>query len=117
LLWNRDHGRVLISSDGRELLCEPDSANEQWASIVVAQALPLAATLRGLEVLHASGVVLDGRAVLITGAAGAGKSSLAAALMRAGGLLLSDDAVALELHDGALMAHAGSLALQLRAAE
>jgi hypothetical protein len=117
LLWNRDHGRVLISGDGRELLCEPDPANAQWAAIVVAQALPLAATLRGLEVLHASGVVLDGTALLITGAAGAGKSSLAAALMRMGGLLLSDDAVALQLHDGALMAHAGSLALQLRAAE
>jgi hypothetical protein len=118
LLWNRDHGRVLISPDGRELLCEPDPANAEWAAIVVAQALPLAATLRGLEVLHASGVVLDGRAVLITGAAGAGKSSLAAALLRAGGLLLSDDAVAVRLgDDGTPIAHAGSLALQLRAAE
>ncbi|HEY3758572.1 MAG TPA: hypothetical protein VGL37_02335 [Solirubrobacteraceae bacterium] len=117
LLWNRDHGRVLISPDGGELLCDPDPTNAQWAAIVVAQALPLVATLRGLEVLHASGVVIDGRAVLITGAAGAGKSSLAAALLRAGGLLLSDDAVALELRDGALVAHAGSLALQLRAAE
>ena len=67
--------------------------------------------------LHASGVVLDGRAVLITGPSGAGKSSLAAALVRAGGQLLSDDAVALALSDGTLIAHAGSVALQLRAAE
>jgi hypothetical protein len=118
LLWNQDHGRVLISADGRELLCEPDPANDRWATILAAQALPLAATLRGLEVLHASGVVVDGRAVLITGAAGAGKSSLAGALVRAGGRLLSDDAVALRLRgDGELLAHAGSLALQLRAAE
>jgi hypothetical protein len=42
---------------------------------------------------------------------------LAAALLRAGGLLLSDDAVALTLRDGELVAHAGSLALQLRAAD
>jgi hypothetical protein len=117
LLWNHGHGRVLISSDGRELLCEPDATNAQWATIVVAQALPLAATLRGLEVLHASGVAIDGRAALITGAAGAGKSSLAAALLRAGGQLLSDDAVALQVRDGALLAYAGSLALQLRASE
>jgi hypothetical protein len=117
LLWNRDHGRVLISPDGGELLCEPDAANAQWATLVVAQALPLAATLRGLEVIHAAGVALDGAAVLLTGAAGAGKSSLAAALVRAGGRLLSDDAVALELRGGQLWAHAGSLALQLRAAE
>jgi hypothetical protein len=117
LLWARDFGSVLISPDGIELLCEPDPANEDWAGIVSAQALPLAATLRGLEVLHASGVVLDGRAVLLTGPPGAGKSSLAAALVRAGGQLLSDDAVALALTDGTLIAHAGSVALQLRTAE
>jgi hypothetical protein len=117
LLWIRDFGRVLISPDGRELLCEPDPVNAEWATIVSAQALPLAATIRGLEVMHASGVVLDGRAVLLMGPAGAGKSSLAAALLRAGAELLSDDVVALQLSDGALIAHAGSVALQLRAAE
>jgi len=117
LLWAREYGRVLISSDGLELLCEPDPANEDWASIVSSQALPLAATLRGFEVVHASGVVLDGQAVLITGPAGAGKTSLAAALVRIGGALLSDDAVALEPSADTLVAHAGSLALQLRAAE
>lgn len=117
LLWTRDFGRVLISPDGIELLCEPDPTNEDWASILAAQALPLAATIRGLEVLHASGVVLDGRALLVAGPPGAGKSSLAAALVRAGGQLLSDDAVALQLAEGALIAHAGSVVLQLRAAE
>jgi hypothetical protein len=117
LLWVRDFGRVLISPDGAELLCEQDPTNEDWASIIAAQALPLAATLRGLEVFHASGVVLDGRALLFSGPPGAGKSSLAAALVRAGGRLLSDDAVALELRDGMLTAHAGSVVLQLRDAE
>jgi hypothetical protein len=117
LLWVRDYGRVLISPDGLELLCEPDPVNADWATILSAQALPLAATLRGLEVMHASGVVLDGMAVLVTGQSGAGKSSLAAALVKAGGQLLSDDAVALQLCDGALIAHAGSVALQLRTAE
>lgn len=117
LLWARDFARVLISPDGLELLCEPDPTNDGWASILSAQALPLAATIRGLEVLHASGVVLDGRAVLITGPPGAGKSSLAAALVRAGGRLLSDDAVALQLSGDSLIAHAGSVVLQLRAKE
>jgi hypothetical protein len=117
LLWARDYGRVLISPDGLELLCDPDPANAEWASIVASQALPLAATLRGLEVMHASGVVVNGGAVLLSGSAGAGKSSLAAALIRVGGQLLSDDAVALQLRDGALIAHAGSVALQLRQAE
>jgi hypothetical protein len=117
LMWARDFGRVLISSDGIELLCEPDPANEDWASILSAQALPLAATIRGLEVFHASGVVIDGRALLFAGPPGAGKSSLAAALLSAGGQLLSDDVVALALSDGDLIAYAGSVVLQLRAAE
>lgn len=117
LLWARDFGHVLISADGLELLCEPDPDNGDWAHILAAQALPLAATLRGLEVVHASGVVVEGRAVLITGPPGAGKSSLAAALVRVGGALLSDDAVALQLSDGAPIAHTGSVVLQLRSEE
>jgi hypothetical protein len=117
LLWARDHGRVLVSTDGMELLCEADPLNAEWASILAAQALPLAATIRGLEVLHAAGVVIDGGALLIAGPPGAGKSSLAAALVADGGALLSDDAVALALTEGGLLAHSGSVVLQLRAAE
>jgi hypothetical protein len=114
LLWARDHGRVLISPDGLELLCEPDPKNEGWASIVCSQALPLAATLRGFEMFHACAVVLDGSALLIAGPSGAGKSSLAAAFVRAGRRLLSDDVVALRLHEGVLTAYPGPIALQLR---
>jgi hypothetical protein len=117
LLWADGFGRILISPDGTELLCEPEPGSDGWANILPFQALPLGATIRGLEVMHASGVVLDGGAVLVAGPPGAGKSSLAAALVRAGGQLLSDDAVALQLRDGALIAHAGSTVLQLRAAE
>ena len=76
--------------------------------------LPLAATLRGLEVFHAAGVVLDGRAQMLCGAAGAGKTSLAAHLVLGGADLLSDDVVAL---DDRLMAHPGTAVLRLREAE
>jgi hypothetical protein len=117
LLWTRDFGRVLISADGMELLCDPDGVSSEWVSILLAQALPLAATIRGLEVLHASGVELNGKAVLVAGPQGAGKSSLAAALVRGGGRLLGDDAIALQLSEGALIAHAGSAVLQLREGE
>lgn len=109
--------RILVAPDGCELLCDPAPESVEWTTLIPAQALPLAATLRGLEVLHASGVVVDGRAVLFAGAPGAGKSSLAAALLHRGAALLSDDTVALELRDGALVAHPGAGLLHLRAPE
>ncbi len=110
-------GRILVALDGGELLCDPLPGSAEWVTLIPAQALPLAATLRGLEVLHASGVVVDGEAVLFAGAPGAGKSSLAAALLHRGAVLLSDDTVALELRDGMLIAHPGAALLHLQAAE
>jgi hypothetical protein len=117
LMQARGIGRILISADGCELKCDPDPESPDWMMILPAQALPLAATLRGFEVFHAAGVVVGDRAFLLAGEPGAGKSSLAAAFIRRGAGLLSDDAVALEQRDGALLAHPGHGALHLRAAE
>lgn len=47
-------------------------------------------------ILHASAVAIDGRAVLITGASGSGKSGLALTLMAYGAALVSDDRVVLQ---------------------
>ncbi len=116
-LWAEGVGRVLVSSDGGEIRCDPLPTRPDWAFILPAQVLPLAATLNGLEVLHAAGLVLDGGAVLLAGEPGAGKSSLAAALMRRGAGLLSDDCVALERADGGLIAHPGAGLLYLRHSE
>ncbi len=110
-------GRILAAPDGGELLCDPEPGSAEWTTLITAQALPLAATLRGLEVLHASGVVLGEKAVLFAGAPGAGKSSLAAALLHRGAMLLSDDTVALELRNGSLIAHPGVALLHLQATE
>ncbi|WP_425073911.1 HPr kinase/phosphorylase [Sagittula sp. S175] len=43
------------------------------------------------EVVHATAVALDGRGLLICGASGSGKSSLALELMSRGAVLVSDD--------------------------
>lgn len=110
-------GRMLVAVDGSQVLCDPLVDGSEWEFILPAQVLPLAATLSGYEVLHAAGLVLDGRAALFTGAPGAGKSSLAAALLRRGARLLSDDCVALEQRDGSLFAHPGAGVLYLRRPE
>ncbi len=50
--------------------------------------------------IHATSIAWDGRAVLIRGAAGSGKSSLALQLMAHGAGLISDDRTHLATRDG-----------------
>ena len=53
---------------------------------------------------QATGVAISGRALLIEGPPGSGKSSLALALIDRGAVLIGDDGVALRSRDGALWA-------------
>jgi hypothetical protein len=72
--------------------------------MLVGQVLPFAALLRGLEVLHATAVVLPSAAIAIHGA---GRTSVALALVREGARLLDDDLLAVEPADGGVLAHPG----------
>ena len=56
--------------------------------------------------VHASCVAIGGRAVLLFGVSGAGKSDLALRLVDEGAALVSDDYTELTSHDGALLARA-----------
>jgi serine kinase of HPr protein (carbohydrate metabolism regulator) len=58
------------------------------------------------QMIHATSVVIDGRALLLAGASGSGKSDLALRLIDRGAILLSDDYSLLAVHDGALFAQA-----------
>lgn len=60
----------------------------------------LTAAWRGLVPLHACAVEVDSRAVLIAGAAGAGKSTLTAGLIEAGMPLVADDLVVVRVAAG-----------------
>ena len=53
---------------------------------------------------NVSCVSMRGRGILITGAPGSGKSSLALALLDRGGELVGDDGVALAIRDGEVVA-------------
>ncbi len=56
------------------------------------------------ETCHASCVAHGGKAVLIRGASGSGKSALALRLMALGATLVADDRTELTLEDGAVIA-------------
>jgi hypothetical protein len=109
------HGRFLVSGDGLEILCAPLArAASSWTALLIGQLLPLVATLRGLEVFHASAVAQDGRALLFAATTGAGKTSLALRLVLAGARLLADDATPIDPRRNRLMVHPGAGALGVR---
>lgn len=57
-----------------------------------------------IQVRQATAVAIEGRALLIEGAPGSGKSSLALALIDRGATLIGDDGVTLSLRNGRLWA-------------
>jgi hypothetical protein len=110
LLWGPGYGSHLLSSDGRRLSCAVAQIPPgSWQRLLVAQVLPFAAVLGGLEVFHASAVAIGGQAVAFLGPSHAGKTSLALELCRRGAGFLADDVLALE-HDGEgrLLGHPGT---------
>jgi hypothetical protein len=109
LIWGPGYGANRLRRDGRAVRCRPGRAGRAaWLRLLVAQVLPFAALLQGLEVLHAAAVTHQGGAVALVGRSGAGKSTLAAALRRRGDGFLADDVLALELRGGGVVAHPGA---------
>jgi hypothetical protein len=85
--------------EGREILIFP--AQEADQSLIrlylVGKVMATLLYQRGLLVLHASAVELDGWAVVFVGHSGSGKSSLAASLHACGHKVIADDVVAVDL--------------------
>lgn len=103
------HGNFTVSRGGSRIGCHLLATDAwRWHRPLYAQVLPLAATLQGLELLHASAVVMHGRAVAFVARSGTGKTSLAVHLTALGARLLTDDVLALEFSDGTVVAHAGA---------
>ena len=103
------YGPSVLSADGTRVVGAPgEEGFAGWQRLLVAQVLPFAAVLQGLEVLHAGAVVCDGGAVALAGPSGSGKTSLALALQRRGAGLLADDVVAVERVGDELLAHPGA---------
>ena len=97
LMWADGFGSAWVAASGSEVLCAPaDLPAWRWQRFLIGQVLPFAAVLHGLEVFHASAVVLDGRAIAVVAASGSGKTSLALNLVLGGLDFLNDDVLVLE---------------------
>lgn len=95
LLW-RDLFEFLVSADGHTIRYRrlPDGSPESLSAYLLGQVLSFSMLAFGSEPLHGTAVVVDGRAVVLLGDCGAGKSTLGAAMLGRGYPILTDDLVA-----------------------
>ena len=99
-------GSAWIEAGGGTVRCAPaDLPAWRWQRFLTGQVLPFAAVLNGLEVFHASAVVIGGAAVAIVGASGVGKTSVALELALRGPAFLNDDVLVVEPSGDGLVAH------------
>lgn len=98
--WQVDRQAVLLSipeigsllaRDGQTLDVDPAAGLEDLLPFAMGTGMAALLYQRGNLVLHAATVAINGRAVLLCGKSGLGKSTLAATLCRQGGTLISDD--------------------------
>jgi hypothetical protein len=95
-----------VSEDATQIEAEPAAGlpDETLRHLLIDQVLPLVASRHGRLALHASAVHLHGFGTIgFVGAAGRGKSTLAAAFALAGAGIVADDCLAIDLGDNRVM--------------
>lgn len=98
-VFTMPEGRIEVRRDGSaDALLAPLDAETCLFTVVnlLLAGLAFVGPARGIVALHAAGVILDGRAFLLVGAAGAGKSTFASVCAGQGATVLSDDVVLLD---------------------
>jgi len=96
-----------------DIRCTLPDLTGDVVAVLIGPALATALYLRGIPVLHASAVAVDGKAILVAGLAGAGKSTLTAALVANGAPLLAEDLAVLTFGENTIAVQAGYPRLRL----
>jgi hypothetical protein len=114
LVWAGLH-EFLVSVDGRRIIgyALNERAKESFYVYLLGQVLSYSLIKLGVEPLHATVVDIDGLAVAFVGDCGYGKSTLAAAFLRAGYPILTDDLLVVHRQNDVLWAYSGLPRLKL----
>ncbi|MGI8801076.1 MAG: hypothetical protein ACR2KV_02735 [Solirubrobacteraceae bacterium] len=109
-------GDFLIDERGEivRLTLDWSSDLDDACELLIASVFSCVLAQRGLTCLHASVVEIEDRVIALVGPKGAGKSTLALALARRGGRLLSDDVAAVSWLGGICQVAVGRAALRMR---
>jgi len=105
----------LVSADGGRIACRELNGASPGAfqTYLLGQVLSFALVKRGIEPLHSTTVVIDGKAVAFLGDCGYGKSSLGAAFLQVGYPLLTDDLLVLKEEGDRFVAYPGPPRIKL----
>jgi hypothetical protein len=108
-------GEFLVAPEGTRVMFrrDPSASPESFQVYLLGQALSFALVAQGLEPLHATVVVVEGRAIAILGSHAFGKSTLAASFVGAGYPLLTDDLLLVRADRAGFVAHPGPARLKL----
>ena len=106
---------ILVSPNGRQVLCNnlSDMPLKFFEAYLTNFAVSAALIQQGEEILHATVVEINGRAVGLLGPSGAGKSTLAAFLISQGGILVTDDMLRVTFERGVVFAQLGPPRIKL----
>ena len=117
-VWAPYYGRHLVSPDGVSVESAlPRVPFARWQRLFFSEILPLAACLQGLHLVRSSAVAINGRVVAFLGPYDSGKTALTAHLVALGAEFVTDDALAIELTPGGVVAHPGPARLTIERAE
>ncbi len=112
--WFKGVGAFVVR-DGSQIIAIPENGLDHGILRIYIQGMLMAAVLhqRGMCVLHASVLEVNGAALAFLGPVGAGKSSLAAALYSRGHRVLADDNAAISFCAGIPMIQSAYPSLKL----
>ncbi|MES2354006.1 MAG: hypothetical protein V4568_06280 [Pseudomonadota bacterium] len=113
LAWG-DELKIAINAQRDEVCVVSRAAKLEFApTVIVGFVLGYLLHLRGVLCLHGAVLEREGRAIAVLGDSGAGKSTIAAALVKNGARLLSDDLLVIPHTDRGVFVHSGCIGLRL----